>query len=319
MNRPMMHSKSLPGLVLLALLAACSVPEISSRPVTALPDQEEAKAVALAGVDSNDRWKPTIEERQGVPMALVPAGCFMMGSTGEQIEYIMGFDSSTEPRSWFDNQQPVHEVCFEAPFWIDVHEVSQAQFTEFDGQADKDSVFVGAERPRESVSWFEADAFCRKRGARLPTEAEWEYAARGPDGLVFPWGNKFDCAQGNFDDETEAEDPGVIDGYPNCDGYPTTSPVGALPGGASWVGALDLSGNVWEWVADRHAEDYYQTLGERTVDPQGPTTGALRGLRGGAWSMGEADHLPAAFRAGYDPSAAMEHLGFRCALTLADS
>jgi len=319
MIRFVMQSRSLFALVLTVSLAACSAPGISSGPTTAPPDREQAYATAAAGVDSNYRWKPYIEERQGVPMALVPANCFMMGSTEEQIEYIMGFDSSTEPRSWLDSQQPVHEVCFETSFWIDVHEVSQAQFSEFDGQAAKDSVFVGAERPRESVSWFEADAFCKKRGARLPTEAEWEYAARGPDGLVFPWGNEFDCARGNFDDETDVEDPGVIDGYPECDGYPATSPVGALPGGASWVGALDLSGNVWEWVADRHAEEYYQVLGARTVDPQGPAGSALRGLRGGAWSMGEADHLPAAFRAGYDPSAAMEHLGFRCALTLANS
>lgn len=319
MVRSIIQPRSLFALVLTAFLAACSAPGISSDPATAPPYRGQVYTTAAAGIASNDSWKPYVEDRQGVPMALVPAGCFMMGSTEEQIEYIMGFDSSTEPRSWFDSQQPVHEVCFETPFWIDVHEVSQAQFAGFGGQADKDSVFVGAERPRESVSWFEADAFCRKRSARLLTEAEWEYAARGPDGLVFPWGNEFDCVQGNFDDETEAEDPGVIDGYPDCDGYPTTSPVGALPGGASWVGALDLSGNVWEWVADRHAEDYYQTLEERTVDPQGPATGTLRGLRGGAWSIDEADHLPAAFRAGYDPSAAMEHLGFRCALTVADS
>lgn len=197
--------------------------------------------------------------------------------------------------------------------------MSQAQFAGFGGQAKKDSTFSGANRPRESVSWFEVNAFCEVRGTRLPTEAEWEYAARGPDGLIFPWGNSFDCRQGNFDDEIEAEDRQVIDGYPDCDGYPITAPVGAVSGSASWVGALDLSGNVWEWVADRHAADYYQTLGQRTVNPKGPSTGNTRGVRGGAWSTNEADHLTASFRAGYDPFGALEHLGFRCASPYAGS
>jgi formylglycine-generating enzyme required for sulfatase activity len=105
-------------------------------------------------------------------MALVPAGCFPMGSNDGDFD-----------------EQPVHQICFDTPFWIDVTEVTNGQFAALSGQAERSSNWTDADRPRETVTWVEADAFCRLRGARLPTEAEWEYAAREPDGLVYPWGN----------------------------------------------------------------------------------------------------------------------------------
>src|SRR5574341_127838 len=206
--------------------------------------------VAEAGVTRNAGWTPYVEEFDGVPMALVPSGCFMMGSElGE------------------DDERPVHEICFAAPFWIDVYEVTNGQY----GSADPDYLNISSadDQPRISTGWPEAAAHCQSRDARLPTEAEWEYAARGPDGLVYPWGNDYVAESRVFDPDEYAG------------GH--AAPVGSKPGGASWVGALDMSANLSEWVADWYDEDYYRTLPDQAVNPLGPESGTFRGNRGGTW------------------------------------
>jgi formylglycine-generating enzyme required for sulfatase activity len=303
-----------------ALLVACATPQTTNVSLTPSPTQNAAYALAEAGVTGNSEWTTYTEERNGALMALVPAGCFTMGSTDTEIDYAIRLTGSDMQRSRFSDQQPSHEVSFESPFWIDVHEVTQAQFAEFNGEAASASHFTGSNLPREQITWLEADAFCRARGARLPTEAEWEYAARGPDSLIFPWGDTFECSRGNFDD-AQLDDPYVIEGFPNCDGYSGTAPVGSMSKGISWVGVLDLSGNVWEWVTDWYDENYYGTLREGAVDPLGPPDGDSHVLRGGAWSINEPDHLLAAFRGWYDPTimgdfiSIGKHVGFRCALS----
>lgn len=107
-------------LILAELVAACAIFEmptaLPSPSPTSTPTPVTYQALAETGIDSNDQWEPYIEEMNGVPMALVPVGCFMMGSTDEQIAYVMAMESSSEPRSWFDSQQPIHKVCFETPF-----------------------------------------------------------------------------------------------------------------------------------------------------------------------------------------------------------
>ena len=132
-------------------------------------------------------------------MVLVPVGCFMMGSSDGKAD-----------------EAPVHEVCFDAPFWIDVYEVTNAQFGT-SGQ------FDGDDRPREMMNWQRALAYCQSRGARLPTEAEWEYAARGPDSLIYPWGNAFIADNVVYFLNSENR----------------TWDVGSRPQGVSWVGAYD--------------------------------------------------------------------------------
>ena len=194
-----------------------------------------------------------------------------------------------------DDEQPPHRVCLGEPYWIDRTEVTNAQFAAFEGQAALASHWPDDNRPREHISWNEAHDFCESRGGRLPTEAEWEYAARGPDGWVYPWGNELD------------EDK-VVD-WNNSVGI--TAVVGSRPDGASWVGALDMSGNVWEWVADWYDADYYATLPEEAHYPLGPTTGHDRVLRGGSFNYPPVD-ARASNRAWNPPDDTTWDIGFRC-------
>lgn len=133
-------------------------------------------------------------------------------------------------------------------------------------------------QPRVCISWYEAEAYAAWWGGRLPTEAEWEYAARGPASLEFPWGNDFDGKRLNFCDsncEYDNRDQSV------SDGFKYTAPVGSYMNDISWIGAHDLSGNVSEWVADWYSETYYTSSPQE--DPQGPLNGERRGRRGGSW------------------------------------
>lgn len=159
-------------------------------------------------ITSNAEWTPVSDVFNGVEMVQVPPGCFTMGSTVGRRD-----------------EQPTHEICFEEAFWIDRYEVTNQQYG-------SPGAFEGDNQPRGNLTWEEARNFCASRTARLPTEAEWEYAARGPDNLHYPWG------------DTIVEDNLVFDSNFNTQ----TSPVGSRPEGVSWVGAHDMAGNVWEWV-----------------------------------------------------------------------
>src|SRR5262249_44722350 len=153
---------------------------------------------------------------------------------------------------------------------IDRYEVSNTQYP------GSGTAFSGRNFPREEVSWFDAKAFCEQRLARLPTEAEWEYAARGPSNLIYPWGNKFDPLKVNICD-AECPDSGLTNG-PD-DGYQWTSPVGRYEN-ASWVGAYDLIGNVNEWVSSIYKDyPYDATDGRENPDDHDSD----RVVRGSSW------------------------------------
>jgi formylglycine-generating enzyme required for sulfatase activity len=285
----------------------------------AAPVEEEVVPAAeeeLPAVTANDQWTPVIQEFDGVEMALVPTGCFMMGSEDGE-----------------DNERPIHEQCFDEPFWIDVTEVTNRQFaaflneagnqieggaTWFDASASDERIRQSgqtwsaldgfANHPAAEVTWFGAEAYCEGRRARLPTEAEWEYAARGPDGLTYPWGSSFDGNLANFCDINCANTWRDAD---INDGYETTSPVGSYPDGASWVGAMDMSGNVWEWVNSIREPYPYDGNDGREVDGSGDDSSS-RVMRGGSWDN-HPDFLRAAIRDSGIPIDTNLNFAFRCA------
>jgi formylglycine-generating enzyme required for sulfatase activity len=295
-----------PFLSLVILLAGCGGfgqrPEPTGTPIP--------RGYPGSPVTTNADWEPVIEEFDGVEMALVPAGCFMMGSTEAEIDYAMELCESARgesecERGYLEDQAPRHEVCFDEPFWMDVYEVTNAQYG-------SPGIWSGESYPRENVDWFGAADHCEGRGARLPTEAEWEYAARGPDGLIFPWGNSFDGALLNYCDANCTYNPPdlAVD-----DGYRHTAPVGSYPGGVSWVGAHDMSGNVWEWT-DSVYEPYPYEAGDGSEEEGSSDSSSERVvLRGGSWIYFSYDAC-ATYRGRDTPSTSYIDIGFRCVRSL---
>ena len=159
--------------------------------------------------------------------------------------------------------------------------------------------------PRSCITWYEAEAYARWRGGALPTEAEWEYAARGVDGWLYPWGDTFDGTRLNYCD---VSCPNAWRDETFDDGYTRTAPVGSYPNGTSWVGAYNMAGNVWEWTADWYDAGYHQS-GDN-IDPAAPAFGIEKVLRGGAWNM-PAIFARTAYRDGVLPGSWSSIIGFR--------
>ena len=230
-------------------------------------------------------------------MVFIPAGEFEMGDSLDRITWAL----------------PVHTVYLDA-FYMDIYEVTNAQYQKFmeaTGRAAhrhlSDPKYRAPEQPVVGVNWHDAVAYAKWAGKRLPTEAEWEKAARG--GLVgkrFPWGNRDpDGSQCNFADMNldYIESDNSVD-----DGFAFTAPVGRyLPNG---YGLYDIAGNVWEWCADWYDENYYAN--SPTNNPLGPDSGTVRVVRGGSFAT-PTHILRVALRSAHDPAYAEDGgIGFRC-------
>jgi formylglycine-generating enzyme required for sulfatase activity len=260
-----------------------------------------------------------VSPKDGVALVYVPAGEFEMGTTYESVVEIMAGCSGCDINHYLDSL-PQHTVYLDA-FWIDRTEVTNQMYAvflnemdnlfeggvnwldsgneevEITSSADNWIVESGKEKhPVFGVSWYGARAYCEWVGRRLPTDAEWEKAARGTDARKLPWG--------------DISANSSLLNYDNNIGW--TTEVGSYPDGASPYGALDMAGNVWEWVADWYGEDYYEN--SPTSNPPGPDFGATRILRSGSWSRPERNVLSSQ-RSGFNPDSIFDYIGFRCALS----
>ncbi len=245
-------------------------------------------------------------------MVYVPGGTFTMGSPSSAAEA---------------DDSPVHQVCVSG-FYIDKYEVTNAQFKQF---ADATGYITDAEKdagsgdptwrhpngpesnaedmpnnPVVCVSWADANAYAQWAGKVLPTEAEWEKAARGTDGRAYPWGNSPMESVVNVADKSVSAkwSTSAID-----DGYKTAAPVGSFPNGRSIYGAEDMAGNVWEWCSDWWDSDYYKKT--PSENPIGPDDGQYRVIRGGSWFY-SLDGARTNQRMYFRPDGSSAAIGFRC-------
>ena len=250
------------------------------------------------GSDGKDLEPGQVQTPAGTihEMVLIPAG-----------KFVMGYDGSDE------NQKPAHAVSLGA-YYIDKYEVSNAQYDAFvtmtSAQVPRyatDSNLNQPNQPVVGVTWVETNAYCALAGLRLPTEAEWEKAARGSDGRLYPWGTRLPNGMlANFADKNADLDWRDLS---FDDGYGFSAPVGSYVSGVSPYGVHDLSGNVWEWVSDWYGADYYKQSPE--ANPTGPTNGVNRVIRGGSW-YSQVTALGSAFRLFHEPGHGTLYVGFRC-------
>ncbi|MGB0386446.1 MAG: formylglycine-generating enzyme family protein [Ardenticatenaceae bacterium] len=301
---------------------ATSVPPTATLPptATAVPPT----ATPTLGIGS------TMEGQDGMTLLYVPQGEFLRGS------------KENDPDAHEDGREHPQRTIYLDAFWIDQTEVTNEMFARFVDEtghqtdAEKegtgwaftgtswewidgadwqhprgpDSSVEGLEQhPVVQLSWNDAKAYCEWAGRRLPTEAEWEKAARGTDGRSYPWGNE--DVTGNRVNLCDKNCPrsSRIDSID--DSYESTAPVGTYPDGASFYGALDMAGNVWELTADWYDVDYYKYSPER--NPKGPDSGQYRAVRGGSWIDSVARRVRAPARDRGDPASRSVNHGVRCA------
>lgn len=301
-------------LTLVFMVSACGLPGSQPEPTavslpTAVPTSEAAQANPTAQAQNAQAGDTRNSATDGMIQIFVPANVFRMG----------GLDNDAQ-----DDEKPDRKVTLSA-FWIDKVEVTNAMYNLCvqAGACETPREFKSATQERYFgnpdfndfpvvfVNWEDAKAYCAWAGRRLPSEAEWEYAARGTDYRRFPWG--------------DASPTNQLANYDNI--FRDTQRVGSFPNGASSFGALDMAGNVWEWVADFYSPNSYTSAGD--TNPMGPATAGVNGprrvIRGGSWAdnfkdlrvsnrgFALAPDLSADSRSEAYMGEAKNSIGFRCA------
>ncbi len=226
-----------------------------------------------------------INPKDGAKMVWVPEGEFTMGGTVTA------------------DEKPQRTVYLDG-YWMYKYEVTVAQYRKFCKATKRKmpepperGVVLIASHPMVYVTWQDAADYAKWAGVTLPTEAQWEKAARGTDGRTYPWGNDWDASKCASSAGTWLK---------------STKPIGSYPAGVSPYGCMDMAGNAWEWCADWYEPNYYKNAPSR--NPKGPTTtGYTRVLRGGSWRNADLDPFRCAYRSNIDPSSRYRFYGFRCA------
>jgi formylglycine-generating enzyme required for sulfatase activity len=258
-------------------------------------------------------------------MVSIPGGKFYMGSDDRSPDAEM--------------ERPAHQVTL-PPYCIDEFEVTvlayracsdkgeckrAARENEWEEITDKERKAYDPlcnarddtklKHPINCVDWDMAKTYCEREGKRLPTEAEWEFAARGPDGRKYPWGDEAPTGGHLNACGKECVAWGKAHGlvlaamYDSDDGFPATAPVGSFPNGKSRYGVQDVVGNVWEWTAD-----WFASYGaEAQTEPKGPASGEMRVIRGGGWNGSRPAWVRPSFRYRDVPTKRSHGIGFRCA------
>jgi formylglycine-generating enzyme required for sulfatase activity len=267
------------------VLTETDVPKLTE--VSAEPSSRAstAKSAIAAICDSNGcNGKTQKRLKDEMVMVYVPSGAFQMGVEAHSPEAYGGV-------------LPVHTVILDG-FWIDRSEVAYVQYEHCITDGDctsriwpRRATYNEDDYPVVGVNWYDASTYCEWAGGRLPTEAEWEYAARGPYGYMYPWG----------DEEPTCE----LANFMGC--RESLVPVNSLPDGASWCGALGMAGNAYEWVIDWYGE--YPAGAQK--NPTGPVTGSLKVTRGGSWGS-HWNLVHTFYRMDREPDVHSNSVGFRC-------
>jgi formylglycine-generating enzyme required for sulfatase activity len=274
-------------------------PTPSSSPTEALPsftnlDSVETPKPSQTVTQTNNIGSTFQNPKDGSEFVFVPEGSFLMGGMAFPFSGTIDVDlHGNDDRS----AMPDREIYLDA-FWIQKYEVTVGQYWEcvIDGLCQESTSNLHENYPINEIDWVDANTYCEWIGGRLPTEAEWEKAARGTDGRLFPWGN----------DLPDLASDGVI-------GFFEISPVGKFPEGASPYGVMDMAGNVWEWVADWFNPDYYSYMASE--NPTGPDSGEDKVIRGGSFNY-PGYTLSSANRHFSSPDTKNEEIGFRCVMDI---
>ncbi len=280
----------LPAVLLLSIAGWCAPNASAKSAVPKLPPYVMGVAGKLPG-------EARINRKDEAVMVWVPAGKFLMGTSSKEFERLCKeVAAGTE---FWQAETPQHLVEL-GGYWIYKYEVTVAQYRKF-CTATKHAMPIKPtwgwqdDYPIVNVSWEDAAAYAKWAGVQLPTEAQWEKAARGDDGRIYTWGSIWDGSKCN-----------------NVEGGPgQVMAVGSFTTGASPYGAEDMCGNVWEWCSDWFDKTYYHSTPAH--EPAGPKTGTIHSLRGGAWTS-TSYGARIASRVGFDPELDYLNYGFRCAV-----